>query len=82
MVDEYIDNINNIGTEVLFFLFKISIILLIGLLIFSLIMLIIGCLIKSQKLKISFLKSSIGNLLSLLFILFIPIIIFKIKILI
>ena len=79
MIDEYITNINGIGTEVLFFLFKISLILITALLIFSLIMLIIGCLIKSQKIKIRFLKSSIGNLLALIFLLLIPIIIFKIK---
>lgn len=79
MINDYIDNINSIGTEVLFFLFKISIILITVLLIISLIMLITGCLIKSQKIKIRFLKSSIGNLLSLIFILIIPIIIFEIK---
>lgn len=79
MINDYIDNINSIGTEVLFFLFKISIILITVLLIISLIMLITGCLIKSQKIKIRFLKSSIGNLLSLIFLLIIPIIIFEIK---
>lgn len=79
MIDEYINNINAIGTEVLFFLFKLSTILLTALLILSLIMLIVGCLIKSQKLKMSFLKSSIGNLFSLIFLLLIPVIIYQIK---
>lgn len=79
MIDEYINNINTIGTEVLFFLFKLSTILLTVSLMLSLIMLIVGCLIKSQKLKISFLKSSIGNLLTLIFLLLIPVIIYEIK---
>lgn len=79
MIDEYITNINSIGMEVLFFLFKISLVIITLILIVSLVLLIIGCLIKSQKIKIRFLKASIGNLLSLIFLLIIPIIIFEIK---
>ena len=57
MINEYLENITNIGTKVLFFLFKYSVFLLVILLIISLILLIIGCLIKSQKIKMRFLKS-------------------------
>lgn len=79
MINDYIDNINSIGTEVLFFLFKISIVIITLILIASLVLLIIGCIIKSQKLKISSLKSSIGNLLALIFLLLIPMVMFEIK---
>lgn len=79
MINEYLENITNIGTKVLFFLFKYSVFLLVILLIISLILLIIGCLIKSQKIKMRFLKSSISILLTMIFILIIPVIAVKIK---
>lgn len=79
MIDEYIANISNIGVQVLFFLFKYTVILLSLFLIVSLLILILGCLIKSQKIKMKFLKSSISVFIALIIILSIPIIIYYIK---
>ena len=79
MIDEYIANISNIGVQVLFFLFKYTVILLSIFLIVSLLILILGSLIKSQKIKMKFLKSSISVFITLIIILSIPIIIYYIK---
>ena len=79
MIDEYIANISNIGVQVLFFLFKYTVILLSLFLIVSLLILILGSLIKSQKIKMKFLKSSISVFITLIIILSIPIIIYYIK---
>lgn len=56
MIDEYINNFENIASNILFQSFKWLVIMLTILLIISLILLGIGCLIKSQKLKSKFLK--------------------------
>lgn len=55
MVNNYINNFENIISAVFFMGFKVILIVLVALLIFSLIMLAIGCLIKSQKIKSKFL---------------------------
>ena len=52
---EYLDNFQNMTSDIFFIGFKVIVIILTILLIFSLIMLIIGCLIKSQKIKSKFL---------------------------
>ena len=55
MIDNYMNNFDNIVSSILFTSFKAIVIILTILLIFSLIMLAIGCLIKSQKIKSKFL---------------------------
>lgn len=55
MVNNYINSFENIISSIFFIGLKIVLIILISLLIFSLIMLAIGCLIKSQKIKSKFL---------------------------
>lgn len=72
MLDDYMNNFNDIVSSILFLAFKVILILLVVLLIFSLITLGIGCLIKSQKIKSSFLKSAFGLLLGNIFLLSIP----------
>ena len=78
-MDEYIDSITRLGNEVLFFLFKISVIVITALLIFSLIMLIAGCVLKSQKLRSKYLKASISLLVSLVILLLLSILIYLYK---
>lgn len=65
--------------EGLFFLFGKSTYLLTFLTILSLILLIIGQAVKSQKMKIKFLRYSIFFILLLFFILLVPIIYIKFK---
>lgn len=55
MINNYIKNFENIISSIFFIGFKVILIALVSLLIFSLIMLAIGCLIKSQKIKSKFL---------------------------
>ena len=55
MPTDYISNFENVVSSIFFVSFKIIIIILAILLILSLIMLAIGCLIKSQKIKSKFL---------------------------
>ena len=54
-MNEYLDNFQNSISDIFFIGFEVIVIVLTILLIFSLIMLIIGCLIKSQKIKSKFL---------------------------
>lgn len=69
MIDNYINNFQNIVSSILFVSFKTIVIILVSLLILSLIMLAIGCLIKSQKIKLKFLivvpSLLLGNILFL-----------------
>lgn len=69
MLNDYMNNFQNIVSNIFFIGFKVILIILVALLIFSLIMLSIGCLIKSQKIKSKFLTTSIcllfGNILFL-----------------
>ena len=71
---EYLNNINTYISEGLFFLFKISIYTFTVLTIISLIFLLIGQLVKSQKMKDKYIKLSMSFLILLVFIILIPII--------
>ena len=55
MLDNYINNFNVMLSNALFFCFKYSVIIFVTLLILSQLLLGIGCLIKSQKIKSKFL---------------------------
>lgn len=70
MIDNYINNINVLISNALFFCFKYAVIIFVTLLILSLILLAVGCLIKSQKLKSKFLivvpSLIVGNVILLL----------------
>lgn len=72
MLDSYINNIENIVSATLFIGFKITLIILVSLLIISLILLAIGCLIKSQKMKSKFLIAVPSLLIGIIFFLSIP----------
>lgn len=72
MLENYIGNIENIVSTILFYGFKSILILLVALLIISLILLIIGCLIKSQKIKSKFLKVVPSLIFGIFFILLLP----------
>lgn len=69
MLDSYMNNFQNIVSSIFFVSFKVIVILLTILLILSLIILAIGCLIKSQKIKSKFLivvpSLLLGNMLFL-----------------
>lgn len=71
MLNEYMNNFQDIVSSILFVGFKITLIILVELLVLSLIMLAIGCLIKSQKIKSKFLivvpSLLVGNILFLIF---------------
>lgn len=69
---DYINNIQNIVSSIFFTSFKVILIILVVLLILSLIMLAIGCLIKSQKIKSKFLIAVPSLLLENIFFLAIP----------
>ena len=79
MQNEYLENFNNIASNILFVSFKVIIILFTILLITSLIMLAIGCLIKSQKIKSKFLKIVPGLIIGNIFFLSIPFIYLQFK---
>lgn len=72
MIDNYINNFENIVSSIFFTSFKVILIILVVLLILSLIMLAIGCLIKSQKIKSKFLIAVPSLLLGNIFFLAIP----------
>ena len=69
---DYINNFQNIVSSIFFVAFKVIVIILLSLLIFSLIMLAIGCLIKSQKIKSKFLITTPCLLLGNIFVLALP----------
>ena len=79
MVENYISNIQNIVSNIFFKSFKGIMIILVILLILSLIMLAIGCLIKSQRIKSKFLILVPSLLLANIFFVSIPYIIVLIK---
>lgn len=72
MLNNYMNNFENTISSIFFIGFKIILIILVVLLIFSLLMLIIGCLIKSQKLKSKFLIVVPSLLLGNIFFLALP----------
>ena len=68
----YINNFENMLSTIFFVSFKVIVILLTVLLILSLIILAIGCLIKSQKIKSKFLKVVPSLILGIIFVLTLP----------
>lgn len=74
MSNGYINNLSNLISSVLFYSFIGTVMLLTILLIVSLIILIIGCLLKSQIVRAKFLKGSISILVLLVFIIIVPVI--------
>ena len=72
MIDNYMNNFDNIVSSILFTSFKVIVIILTILLVFSLIMLAIGCLIKSQKIKSKFLLVVPSVLIGSVFFLSLP----------
>ena len=72
MANEYINNVENILSNIFFISFKIIVIVLAILLILSLILLGIGCLIKSQKMKSKFLIVVPSLLIGTIFFLILP----------
>lgn len=79
MIDSYIKNFQNIVSSIFFVGFKVTAIILIVLLILSLIILAIGCLIKSQKIKSKFLITVPSLLLGNIFFLSLPYIVVVFK---
>ncbi|MCI8344589.1 MAG: hypothetical protein HFJ42_01170 [Clostridia bacterium] len=72
MINDYINNFENIISAIFFVGFKVILIILVSLLIFSLIMLAIGCVIKSQKIKSKFLMIVPGLFLGNILFLILP----------
>ena len=79
MINSYINNFESIISTILFYGFKYTLFLLVILLILSLILLIVGCIIKSQTIKSKFFKIVPGLLLSLIFLLLLPYILVQFK---
>ena len=76
---EYINNLKTYISEGLFFLLKISVYVFTILSIISLILLLIGQALKSQKMKDKYIKLSMSFLILLIFVLLIPIIYIRFK---
>lgn len=72
MLDNYINNFETITSSFVYDGFKLILDVTVVLLIISLIMLIIGCLIKSQKIKDKFLVIVPSLIFGIIFILLIP----------
>lgn len=72
MLDSYMNNFDNMISSALFIAFKVILIILVSLMILSLILLALGCLIKSQKIKSKFLIVVPCLLLGIIFFLVIP----------
>lgn len=79
MLDNYINNINVFFINALFFCFKYTIIIFVILLILSFIILTVGLLIKSQKIKSKFLIVVPSLMTTIIFILILPYIFVKLK---
>lgn len=79
MLDSYLNNINVFLVNALFFCFKYAVVTFVILLIVSLILLTVGLLIKSQKIKSKFLIVVPSLILANIFILAIPYVVIKIK---
>lgn len=72
MPTNYIYDYTNVVSTAFFLIYKIVLILLVILLIFSLIMLAIGCLIKSQKIKSKYIAVTPILLLGCILFLILP----------
>lgn len=79
MINNYINNFESIMSTLLFYGFKYTLLLLVVILISSLILLMIGCIIKSQTIKSKFIKIVPSLLLSLIFLLLLPYILVQFK---
>ncbi len=79
MLDNYINNFNAFLLNALFFCFKYAVIIFAVLLIISLILLAVGCLIKSQKLKSKFLIVVPSLIVGNIILLILPYIVVRIK---
>lgn len=79
MPEDYISNMENMLSTILFVGFKVIVIILAILLILSLIMLAIGCLIKSQKIKSKFLLVVPSLLIGSIFFLLLPYIFVRLR---
>lgn len=79
MIYDYMNNFENTVSSILFVSFKGVVIVLTILLIFSLIMLAVGCLIKSQKIKSKFLIVVPTLIIGIIALLAIPFIVVYIK---
>ena len=79
MLEDYINNFNVFFINALFFCFKYAVIIFTILLVLSLILLTVGLLIKSQKIKSKFLIVVPSLLATIIFILALPYIFVKIK---
>lgn len=79
MPEDYISSIQNMISSILFVSFKVIVIILAVLLILSLVMLAIGCLIKSQKIKSKFLLVVPSLLIGSIFFLSLPYIFVRIR---
>lgn len=74
MLDNYINNFETIGTSILFICFVSIILILVVGLIVSLCLLILGCLIKSQRIKGRYLKVVPSITVMLIIIILLPVI--------
>ena len=72
MLYDYISNFENLLSIILYVSFKVIIVILVIMLIMSLIILAIGCLIKSQKIKSKFLIVIPSLLIGTIFFLALP----------
>ena len=79
MLDDYMNNLETMLSTIFFVSFKVILVILTFLLILSLIILAIGCLIKSQKIKSKFLITVPSIMLGIIFFLLLPLIYIKIK---
>ena len=79
MINNYINNFQSIISTFLFYGFKYTLLLLVVILISSLILLMIGCIIKSQTIKSKFIKIVPSLLLNLIFLLLLPYILVQFK---
>ena len=74
MLENYMNNFGNMMTSVLFIAFVAVLAILVVTLVISLLLLILGCIIKSQTLKSKFLKTVPILLIGIIFLLCIPLI--------
>ena len=79
MLNDYINNLESILSIIYFKTFKIITVCLVIMLILSLVFLAIGCLIKSQRIKSKCLKLVPSLMLGIIFLLFIPVVLVKIR---
>lgn len=79
MIDNYINGFNVFIKNTLFFCFKCAMIFFVTLLFISLILLAVGCLIKSQKLKSKFLIVVPSLIVGSIFLILLPYIFVNIK---